>query len=66
MSDTVTIDGISYYRSYVVELEPGDVTAFDETVESVERITDNRTFVRMVDGNLFTYGKADTTILVRV
>lgn len=54
-----------YIRSYVCELEPGDVTVFDETVQSVERVTDERTIVTFTNGHQSAYGRASSTMLVK-
>lgn len=59
------IDGVGYDRVYVVELEAGDVTPWGEVVEAVERISDQRTHVTFATGATSSYGKADSTVLVR-
>lgn len=52
-------------RVYVVELEPGDITIFDEVVERVDRVTDSRTLIHMSNGHVSAYSKAYSTILIK-
>jgi hypothetical protein len=63
-TSTVTVDGREYVRVYVCELEAGDVTAFGETVESVDRVSDHRTVVRFTNGEVTAYGNGHTTALI--
>ena len=54
----------NYARVFVCELEPGDVTAWGETVDHVERVTDNRTHVHFTNGAISAYGRGTSTVLI--
>ena len=62
----IVIDGIRYGRVYVCELEPGMVNAFGETVESIQRITDDRTWVMFTNGQINVYARAEATMLIEL
>lgn len=63
------IDGHVYYRTYVCELEAGDITTFNETVVSIERnpVTEavSVTLDTMGDTRILFYSHPDSTVLVR-
>lgn len=61
---TVYIEDVAHERVFVSELEPGMIDSFGLKVMSVERITDDRTRVEWEDGEIQTFGHADTTILI--
>lgn len=61
----VIIDGVEHDRTYVVELEPGDVTAFDEEVLRVRRITDRSTIVYLTNGESRSYSMPGATMLTK-
>lgn len=65
MPGDVQIDGTWYIRSYVVELEAGDVNSFGETIEKVVRLNDHRTNVYTTTNVMYAFDRADSTMLVR-
>lgn len=54
----------THERVFVAELQPGDVTAFNEVVEQVERVHDG-VLVHLNDGTTITYRNGGSTILVK-
>lgn len=64
MPGDVQIEGTWYIRSFVSELEPGDVNSFGETVRTVSRITDERCHVIMENGSSYFFSNGMSTMLV--
>jgi hypothetical protein len=62
-TNRLVIDG-TLERVFVVELEPGDVTALGWTVASVRRVSDHRTFVVTTTGETYSFGHAESTMLI--
>jgi len=62
-TNRLVLDG-TMQRVFVSELEPGDVTALGWTVENTRRVTDNRTLVTTTDGDTYSFGRADWTMLI--
>lgn len=54
----------AYERVFACEAEAGDVTVFGERVESVERVTDDKTLVRLNNGQTLVYGQGKSTLLI--
>lgn len=54
-----------FARVYVCELEPGDVLATGETVAADAVRSGLSVWVEFVGGAVASYGRADTTVLVR-
>lgn len=65
MPGDVQIEGQWYIRSFVSELEPGDVNSFGETVRTVSRITDERVHVIMENNTSYYFQNAGSTMLVK-
>jgi len=53
-----------YERTYVCELEPGDVLATGETVERVRRVGDRSTWVHYANGQHSCHERPYSTVLV--
>jgi hypothetical protein len=63
-NNSLVRDG-SHVRVFVADLEPGDVTAFGETVVRTQRLRDERVLVYLSTGQVTTYRNPGAVILIR-
>lgn len=65
MPGDVQINGEWFIRSFVNELEEGDVNSFGERIVKVVRLNDDRTNVYTSNDVMYAFGDAHSTMLVK-